>query len=71
MPEARDEVVTEGGMAAAATTIESDLVAVADAASVTLAVKLAVPDAVGVPEMTPELLRLRPAGSEPLVRAHA
>ena len=71
MPEARDEVVTEGGMAAAATTIESDLVAVADAASVTLTVKLDVPEAVGGPEITPELLRLRPAGSEPLARAHA
>ena len=53
---------------AAATAMLSDLVAVLLLASVTLTVKVEVPDAVGVPEMAPdEEFRLRPAGSEPLL----
>ena len=52
------------------TVIDRDLVAVDDAASVTLTVKVDVPVAVGVPEMPPELFRLRPAGSEPPERDH-
>jgi hypothetical protein len=37
--------------------------------SVTVAVKLEVPVAVGLPEITPELLRLSPAGRLPPVTA--
>lgn len=40
-------------------------VAEADAASVTLKVTLGAPAAVGVPEMTPVLERVSPAGSDP------
>ena len=43
----------------------SACVAVRDAASVTRTVKLALPAAVGVPLMTPDVLSPRPAGSDP------
>lgn len=39
--------------------------------SVTRIVKLDVPAAVGVPEITPAVLNVSPAGSEPLSRLHA
>ena len=39
--------------------------------SVTCTVKLDVPAAVGVPEITPAVLNERPAGSAPLSRLHA
>jgi hypothetical protein len=41
------------------------IVAVAEAASVTRAVPVEMPAMVGVPEMTPVLESVRPAGSEP------
>jgi hypothetical protein len=41
--------------------------AVADVLSVTLAVKLKVPDIVGVPEMTPDGARFIPGGGLPLI----
>jgi hypothetical protein len=41
--------------------------AVPAAPSVTLAVKLKVPDIVGVPEMTPDGARLTPGGGLPLI----
>ena len=41
------------------------LVAVGVSESVTVTVKLKVPDAVGVPEITPALLKLKPAGKVP------
>ena len=44
---------------------------VGDVESVTRIVKLDVPAAVGVPEITPAVLNVRPAGSEPLSRLHA
>jgi hypothetical protein len=43
------------------------VLAVGVAESVTWTVKLEVPDVVGVPESTPEVLKLRPAGREPTV----
>lgn len=50
------------------TAILSDWVAVLLLVSVTFAVNEEVPDAVGVPEMTPvEVFRASPAGSEPLL----
>ena len=45
--------------------------AVGVSASVTVTVKLAVPEAVGVPEMAPvEALSVRPAGKLPVVTVH-
>ena len=55
---------------AAVIVIDSDLVTDADAESVTLTVKVDVPEADGVPEMAPPVLRLRPEGSEPLESDH-
>jgi hypothetical protein len=56
-------------VAAAVTVILKTLVAVPAglAESLTLTVKLKVPVAVGVPEIAPVLVKLRPAGKEPLV----
>jgi hypothetical protein len=45
--------------------IVSDCVAVRDAASVTRTVKLGLPAAVGVPLITPDALRVSPAGKDP------
>ena len=45
--------------------IDNALVAVPLALSATCTVKLLVPAAVGVPLMTPALLKLKPAGSVP------
>ena len=71
VPPDREEVETESVGVAAATAMLSDLVAVLLLASVTLTVKVEVPDAVGVPEIVPdEEFRLIPAGSEPLLTAH-
>ena len=42
-------------------------VTAAEVLSVTLAVKLKVPAIAGVPEMTPELARLNPDGTVPLM----
>ena len=64
MPFGRLEVVTErsGGII-----IDRAFVAVSAGVceSVTRTVKLEVPEAVGVPLITPPELRLKPAGSEP------
>ena len=58
-------VVTCSG--AGAMLICMDAVEVCKAASVTLAVKLAGPDAVGVPDSTPALESDNPAGSDPVL----
>ena len=55
----------------AAVVIDSGALAVWPSASVTWTVKDTVPAVVGVPEMTPALLRLSPVGSAPEVTAHA
>ena len=64
MPDGREVVVTESGI-----NIVIDRLAEAVLAglleSVTVTVKLEVPEAVGVPVMAPVVLRLSPAGSEP------
>ena len=68
VPPERDDVETESVGVAAATAMLSDFVAVLLLASVTLTVKDEVPDAVGVPEITPEeAFSDSPAGSEPLL----
>jgi hypothetical protein len=67
VPVGREVVVTESG---AETVIDRLAVAVLAGLleSVTFTVKLEVPDALGVPVIAPlEVLRLSPAGSEPLV----
>ena len=65
MPPDRVEVEIES---ADVTGMLSDCVAVLLLASVTLAVNEDVPDAVGVPEITPvEAFRVSPAGSDPLL----
>ena len=47
------------------------VLAVGVSESVTVMVKLAVPEAVGVPEIAPvEAFRVRPAGKFPVVTAH-
>lgn len=62
-----DVEIASGPGAAAATVMESAFVAVAAvvAESVTFTVKLTVAAVVGVPEMTPVVLRVSPAGREP------
>ena len=45
------------------------VLAVGVSESVTVTVKFAVPEAVGVPEITPAALRVRPAGKLPVVTA--
>ncbi len=56
------EVMVSG---AGLTTIDKPIVALAEEASVTTAVKLKVPMRVGVPEITPTELRVRPLGNVP------
>ena len=71
VPPDRDDVETESVGVAAATAMLRDLVAVLLLASVTLIVKVEVPDAVGVPEIAPvEAFSVSPAGSEPLLTLH-
>jgi hypothetical protein len=61
-----DVVIDKVVCAAAATAMLNASVVVLLAASFTFTVNDAVPDAVGVPEITPvEPVRLKPAGSEP------
>lgn len=48
----------------------ADAVPAGDALSVTATVKVEVPDAVGVPEIVPELERVNPAGRLPETRDH-
>lgn len=67
VPGGRVAVVTVGGPLMA---IESDAVAVCPTPSVTRAVKLDVPGAVGVPEIVPVEDRLNPGGNVPLATAH-
>ena len=70
VPEGRVALIVRAEPEAAATTIDrgADLVWAGLPESVTVAVKLLVPVAVGVPEISPEVvLRLRPAGKLPLV----
>ncbi len=72
VPDTRVAFSVSVGVAAFATTMEraTDLVCAGLPASVTVAVKLKVPVAVGVPEMTPVAgARLSPAGRLP-VRDH-
>jgi hypothetical protein len=69
-PEGSVALIVNAGGAAVATTIESctDLVCAGLPASVTVAVKLVVPLAVGVPEITPVAAASdRPAGRLPVV----
>ena len=66
MPAGRVAVVTLRGTAAGLIVMVSALVAVVPAVSVAWAVKLAVPAVVGVPEIVPVVLRVRPGGSDPL-----
>ena len=68
MPAGRDDVVIFNGAVVIAS--DSGAVADTDALSVTFTVKLAVPAVVGVPEMVPLVLRLSPAGSEPVDTVH-
>ena len=65
---AREEVVIDSAVEAADTVMESELVTetVGEEESVTLIVKLKVPLALGVPKITPPLLRVSPVGSVPL-----
>ena len=60
-------MIATGGVAAGATAMLRFAVAVFAGAleSVTLTVKDTVPDAVGVPLITPPLLMLNPAGKDP------
>ena len=61
------DVMDKGTTGAAATTMLSDPVADwgDDAESLTVTVKLELPDALGVPLITPAVERVNPAGSEP------
>jgi hypothetical protein len=68
VPLGTDAVVICTGVTVAATVRVKDFVAVCAVgvvASVTLAVKLKGPEAVGVPEMVPTEDRVRPAGKAP------
>ena len=69
VPPGRELVVIDGevtGGGAVVTVRLRDFVAVCELPSVTRAVKLLVPDPVGVPEIAPVLeLSARPAGSDP------
>ena len=68
VPPDNDVVVTEGGCAAAAIAMLSACVPVLFFESFTCTVKEELPDAVGVPEITPDDdVRLKPAGSAPAV----
>jgi len=64
------ETARGAGRVAAVMSMESALVAVAAAESVTRTVKLDVPAAVGVPLITPAALRVSPAGRVPIATAH-
>jgi hypothetical protein len=68
VPAASDEVVIFN--AAGLIVNDSAAVVVADALSVTRAVKLLDPALPGVPEIVPPAPRLNPAGSEPLAKDH-
>lgn len=68
LPLASDAVVTESG--AGFTRIVNAFVAVVFELSRTWAVKLEVPAAVGVPEITPAALNVNPAGSDPALTVH-
>ena len=70
--EPNDGVTMVNGVTAAATVIErlTDLVRAGVPLSVTVAVKLVVPLAVGVPEITPVCEKVRPAGRFPAVIDH-
>lgn len=74
VPEGSVAVIVNAGGAAAATTIErlTDLVCAGLPASVTVAVKLVVPVAVGAPEISPVAgVRASPAGRLPVVMDQA
>ena len=68
----REDVVIDRVADAAVTVMESDLVteAAGEEESVTCTVNVEVPAVVGVPEITPDELRLSPAGRDPDVRDH-
>jgi hypothetical protein len=69
VPEGRDEVVTARVLGALATTSSklADFVWVGLLLSLTVAVRLAVPLAVGEPEIAPEIDKVNPAGRLPEV----
>lgn len=71
VPPARLEVEIANVCPAAETAILKDFVAVLLLASVTLMVKVEVPDAVGVPVIAPDdAFKVRPAGREPVLTLH-
>ena len=65
MPSGRVDVVIESGGVAGATVMERDLVSDAAAESVTLTVKVKVPAALSIPEITPEESSDSPVGRVP------
>lgn len=67
VPLGRDAVVTETGCTSAETVMVNDWVALnlGEDESSTFAAKVDEPVAVGIPEMVPAALRLKPAGNEP------
>jgi hypothetical protein len=68
VPAGSDDVVTV--RAGVLIVRESAAVADADALSVAFTVKLAVPAAVGVPDIVPPAERVSPTGSDPLETDH-
>jgi len=71
VPPTRLEVEIESEVGAAEMAMLSGCVAVLPFASVTLAAKENVPEAEGVPEITPEeAVKVKPVGSEPLLMLH-
>ncbi len=69
MPAGKEELVICN--AAGLIAIDNGAVVEADPLSVTLAVKLLAPAAVGVPEIVPFAASVSPAGSAPLAIVHA
>jgi hypothetical protein len=70
-PAAREVVVTDKAGFTTMLRLAVAVFAVGVSESVTVTVKFAVPEAVGVPEITPVApLRVRPAGKLPVVTAH-
>ena len=71
VPEDRVDVVIASGEGAMTSDKVADLVWAGFAESATATVKLAVPMAVGVPEIRPvDVLKLRPAGRLPEMKDH-
>jgi hypothetical protein len=69
-PPGRVEVVTASGVTTVIDSPESVAVCGGRLESATCAVKLEVPPAVGVPEITPDVLSESPAGNDPDTNDH-